>query len=542
MTPKDNPSAPGAAPRQAGRFALMALVLGVFLAHLLVTGAHIQSPDGELLFRTAESIALRGELSVHPLEYDEASGQLLVPPQFTFATVPGRGGDFYAQYLPLQSLLAVPLVWLGELTAPAFAGSFAPTVDTPYGSTPEGLWRRAVVIGGFNPLVNALTALILARLAGFLTLGNRRAALWTAGLWGFGTMVMVHSRTFFTEPLAGLLALVALDQLVRWFHDPLTVETSRKRLLRVVVAGAALSGAIWTRMDSPFIAAGFGLAMVAVGEFKRRRESAWGVSGGSFPFRDYAVLAAILSIAFFALVAFNAWRFDVGFVDALTGGYSDQSEGVKFSTPFLIGLHGYLTTPGRGLFFFSPALILGVLGWRCLPAGRRWTGVFIGLAWLPFTLAMCKWQNWSGGWDWGPRHIVQLHAPLALGAAFWLARPEALRPARAAITKVLMGVAVLVQLYGASQSAMAYHRDLFVTVDDGFYFPIGYNPAQTAQLQAEFVLSPPRMPARQLPFDILPAPLESSVTTWRVSPWNGYLAMWREGMCDAWLVNRVRGG
>ena len=497
------------------------------------------SPDGELVFRTAESLALRGELSIQPIEYSEELGRLLVPPQATFATVQGRGGRFYAQYLPLQSVLSIPLVWLGRVTQPIFADSFYRSLPEQYQRRdPDAarVWRRAIVVATFNPLVMALTALILLRIATFLAGGDRRAGLWTAALWAFGTMAWPHSRTYFTEPLAGLAAMVALDQLLRWYATPLSAPRQRRRM---IVFGLALAAAIWTRMDSPAIAFGMGLTLVVAGEWKRRRESAFGLSPGRLPWGDYFLSGALVILSYALLLAFNNWRF--GSAGGITGGYSDQAESVRFSTPLLISLHGFLMTPGKGIFFFSPALLLALWGWVRTPRTSRWSTWIVLGSFLPFAIAMVKWQNWSGGWDWGPRHLFQLHAPAMIGAVYLFR--ESMPFVRRVAVKVLLAVGIAVQLYGSSQSAFEFYQEFFRTTADGVYFPVAYRPDELPPIQAEFRIQrrSASNPQAFVPASAaeLPAPLVDSVYFPGHTVWAGYAGLWKEGYCDLWLLARI---
>ncbi|MCB2156986.1 hypothetical protein KQI84_19075 [bacterium] len=518
------------------------VALAVFVAHMAVTGGHLLSPDGELMFRTAESIALRGELSIMPIEYSEELGQLVVPRSRTFATVPGPDGKFYAQYLPLQSVLSVPLVWLGRATQSIFAESFYATLPTQYRMQDPNVgraWRRAVVVALFNPLVMALTALVIMRLGSFLSDGKHRAGMWAAMLWAFGTMAWPHSRSYFTEPLAGLFAMIALDQLLRWYVTPLNESSAHNRLRQMTVLGLALAAAIWTRMDSPAIAFGIGVTLVLAGEWKRRRESAYGLSAGQFPWRDYLLSGALVVGSYALLLAFNNWRF--GDAGGVTGGYSDQAESVKFSTPVFVGLHGFLMTPGKSIFFFSPVLILAIWGWILTPAQKRWSGWIVLGSFLPFALAMVKWQNWSGGWDWGPRHVFQLHAPLVLGAVYLFREPMPML--RSAAVKVLFAVGIVVQLYGSSQSPFEFYQEFYRSSADGVYFTVAYRPDELPTVQSDFRVQRRAAdnPTRILTTTpaALPAPLADSVYMPSHTVWAGYAAMLKEGRCDIWLLARI---
>lgn len=502
------------------------LAFVVFLLHVFVTAGHLSSPDDELLFRQTESLATRGAWGVLPLESNPATGELLVPADQTFATVQGRGGLFYPQYLPLQSILAAPLIWLAD-AAPYWVTAYFATADANTLAHPtmgkfHG-WRRGVVVGLFNPMVAALTVLVLVSLASRLVPGRPRVALATAALWAFGTMAWPHSRTFFTEPLAGLLALVALDRLMSWWARPLIPETFKHRALDCVLLGVAIGGAVWTRMDSPLLGAGIGLALVAVGEWRRR------VDRATMPIADYVLAAAPMIVAWVGLVLFNQWRFG-GSMSLLGGGYGDQSEGIKFSTPLLVGLQGLLMSPGKSLLLFSPALVVAIWGWCVAPPEGKRVGLVIAGALFPFTLAMTTWQNWDGGWCWGPRHIMQIHAPLMLGAAFVLAD---LSSSLRRIAVIVIGVvAVCVQLLGSSQSSMDFYIEFYRTPEDGVYFAAPYRPDEAAAVRAAFGIAQP---------NVLPSPIVDSLYVPQHTQWAGYPAMWRMGYCDLLVVRATTG-
>lgn len=529
--------APPATPRRL--YALVGAV--VLLACVLVSAGHLQSPDGELLFRQTESLALRGSLTVVPLEYDTPEGRALVPADQTFATVLGRAGGFHVQYLPLQSLLAMPLVWLARATQAMFAEVFASTLvpsPTHYlGPDANGTWRRAVVVALFNPLVTALTALVLMRLALFLTHGNRRAGAATALFYAFTTMALPHSRTFFTEPLAGLFALVALDQVLRWYKTPLAPAFATRRLRQMIAMGAAMAAAIWTRMDSPLIAAGMGLSLVAAGEWKRREEQAYARSTGQFPLRDYAVAGGIIVLAYIALLGFNAWRFSGG-ASVLGGGYSGQAEGVKLSTPVLIGLQGYLMSPGKSILLFSPGIVLGIWGWMRRPRHLGWAAAIAAGSYLLFAILQAKWQNWDGGWCWGPRHIYQLHAPIMLGAGFLFVGAETL--VRRVVVKVLAIVGLFAALFGCLQSPIDFYHEYFRTPEDGEYFRVEYRGMELATVRELFHIQP-RFPEMAVDpaASPLPAPMYDSLYVPQHTQWAGYPRMLKRGMCDWWLLVRL---
>lgn len=516
----------------------------VFFLHLLVTGGHLMSPDEELLYRTAESIALRGTTRVLPLEADIATGRLhpSVPPEATFATRLGKEpGTYYAQYLPLQPLLAMPIIWAGKALEGALAQPFAsviwPSMAIEYirplsqEEFARAAFRRGLVVMIFNPLVAALSAIALARLGRLLT-GSRAAGVGAAVLFAFGTIMWPQSRTFFTEPLAALFGFLALDQIIRWSMKPLG-----DGLKNAITAGVMLGLANWVRVDSPFFTAGLIPGMAVIGTWRYLRAESYSRLERKLPWVDVLAAGGISLGAWLLLQAFNTTRY--GFDP--TSGYGDQAEAVRFSTPLLIGLHGLLFSPGKGVFYFSPALIAGVWGWVRAPRGFTWLRKLVIFGYLPFFLAMAAWQNWDGGWCWGPRHIIQLTLPVMLGAVFLFT--GTMSAARRIALAVILIVGAAVQIFGSSQNPLDYYSEYFQTFSDGEYHRVNLTPIQAQNIASEFNL---RVVERDgglgqtVNPGAFPAPMIDSLYLPQHTQWASYGRMWRLGYCDWYLLNAVK--
>ncbi|MCC6546377.1 hypothetical protein IT570_04335 [Candidatus Sumerlaeota bacterium] len=527
----------------SGRKPLLILAAAVFFLHFIVTGGHLMSPDEELMYRTAESMAFRGTTKILPLEADFATGILPpgFPPQNAFATRIGEEpGAFYAQYLPLQPLLAVPFVHAGKLLEGAFAEAFAshigPGMTISYLETlpnPErarAIFRRGFLVMLFGPIISALSAVLLARFGRLLT-GSRSAGLWAGALYSFATMAWPHARTFFTEPLAALLAFAALDQLARWQLMP-----EKFAFRHAVLAGVFLALANLTRVDAPLFTLGMILGMAVAAACRFVSNDAWARRGGRNYFLDVFVAGGIATSCWIVLQLFNHARY--GF--DLSSGYGDQSEGVKFSTPLLIGLHGFLASPGKGMFFFSPALLLGIWGWLRMPVRLRWLGWMTFGGYFPFFIAMAMWQNWAGGWCWGPRHIMQVHLPLMLGSVFLFG--NVISPARRFIIYAVLLVGALVQLYGSSQSPLEYYREYFTTVRDFNYHKVNLEALQQRVIARDFVFAFRDRDGRQSP-DVsptnFPAPILDSIYVPQHTQWASYHQMWRLGFSDFYFFNAM---
>lgn len=123
--------------------------------------------------------------------------------------------------------------------------------------------------------------------------------------------------------------------------------------------------------------------------------------------------------------------------------------GGGFSVPISWGIYRQLLSPGRGLWIYSPILILALpgflLAWR--PQGDRllrWAGLGV-LALLAVT---GKWMGWWGGHTFGPRLLSDL-SPLLAFALYplegWLAGPAW----RRALVGACLAWSVLVHSLGA---------------------------------------------------------------------------------------------
>lgn len=119
------------------------------------------------------------------------------------------------------------------------------------------------------------------------------------------------------------------------------------------------------------------------------------------------VLFALPPAAF--LLAYNF----IYFGSILETGYGRPFDSASFfwQTPFFEGLLGILFSPGRGLFVFSPVLVLSIVGMMHVWIKGPWAFKYLSLGSLFVVLLYSKWFAWWGGWSYGPRLLADL-APL----------------------------------------------------------------------------------------------------------------------------------
>jgi hypothetical protein len=264
----------------------------------------------------------------------------------------GRNGLIYSTWYPLQSVLAVPVVAL-SVKASALLHLPLHYLESPAALTLSVLYTALTV-----PLVYFLA----------IALRASEKAAWLAGVtYGFGTIAMTYTREFYADPLQALLMAVGL---LLAFHQRAWWKILCVAALAIlakptgIILGPILSAYLYT---------------------KTRR---------FWPSVMPVVGTALGTLLYFA---YNFYRF---------GQMRNFGPGWGFSIRFVPeGVAGLLFSPGFGLLWFCPCVLLAFLAMAKLRARdlEAWTIVALAGSSL---LLHSLWVAWSGGWSWGPRLLL----------------------------------------------------------------------------------------------------------------------------------------
>ena len=496
------------------------------------------------MFRVTESIATRGTLDIDPIEDGTGGG---------FASASGENGKEYAQYGLGNSITALPFYAVGALACrvvPDETASrlldFKTVIYAPQKPGTPGyghaLFKRAAV-SVTGTLIFALTCAVLwvfgVMIADKFTeqqVPNRDRRLhllgWmTALAYGAGTMAWPHARTFFSEPLAALGMIAAFATAVG--------GSGRLTVKRALGTGMCFALAMLARLDSAVVLPG--LALTGLLRFASDELGGDDKLKAANPETFFASLKRPLFLkivlAFLIpTILFLFWNFYLNwshFGNAFTSAYADQTEGIKFSTPLIAGLYGFLFSAGKGVFFFSPCLLLAVFGWKALTRGWLPVAAGLALALLGLIAFHARWQNWAGGWCWGPRHFFCVGALAVPAATAWLAQ---FRRTRLAVFAVILTAGIGVQLYACSQSFVDYYILYFRTPEQlpqarPLYSAEDYDPmtVKLERIQPDNSIKP-------ITFGQLTAPIQDSIYVPQNSQWSRYTEMWHYGFTDnLWL-------
>jgi len=343
------------------------------------------------------------ERSMLAVSVSALDGHINVPAQMGSV---GPDGRVYSTWYPLNSALALPFVAVGR--------ALAHLVKLPviYVTAPF-----AILLTILNASLGTALVMLLALRMG----ASSRAAFLAALTFAFGTVMLTYGRSFFADPL-----LAALTALAGW-----TALGNGRRSTVVEFAVGSLA----------VLAKPTGIVVGGVGAvFHLWR-------------REWTRALACASGTATGLVLYGAYNF-VRFGNPLTFGPKWDGFTLCCVREAVVGL---LVSPGRGLLWYCPVAIIGLVAAvrearQGRPGGALVLGTFAG-----YFALHSVWGQWQGGWSWGPRLLVPvlpgLAAAAALGSRGW--------------RRLLVAAAVLGLVINAPTLAWSYHRHLAVSYERG---------------------------------------------------------------------------
>ncbi len=300
--------------------------------------------------------------------------------------------------------------------------------NTPYASYGLGmslLFAIPYAVGGANAAMTANAWVLGLAVVAVVALARRLDLSWgkslTVGLLvGAGTMLLPYVPTGFSELAIAALVAVGL----------LAVAAARAgRPWAALVGGLASGATVLFRTDSvllvvPAIGAGVWLAG------GRGRRAVVRFAAGAAPF-----------------LLFCGWYNDLRFGSPFRLGYKGTA---GFSYPFVRGLKGLLISPGRGLLWYVPLVLVAAAGarkaWRRDPVLTATAGAIL----LARPLLFASWSQWEGGVCWGPRFLVPAMPALAVGVVEVVRQFKGWQATVRIALVAVMALSVGVQLVGAS--------------------------------------------------------------------------------------------
>ncbi len=399
------------------------LALGLFAVlfsvYLLTFSGVYHSSDEMSMLAVTDSLARRGAWDIELLRWmGEQQGSF------------GPDGHLYSRKGIGTTLAALPLTWV------ALQSRLLPNVQI------------AMLT---NSLTTALTGVLV-----YLLLRRLRysydVSLLAALAFGLATMAWPYARYLFSESLAGLGLILSFYFLVR-FRDT-------RGAASLLWAGTGLGIALLARLNNAIVAPFLGLLLLVYLYCQYERD--W---------KRWIKPVVLYGLPVLAALAITGWYNWLRFGSPLTTGYLPQE---RFATPFFEGLYGLTLSPGKGIFWYNPILIIALVAWPSFFRRHRAEALLVAAVVLGNLAFYAPWYLWWAGHAWGPRFLVAIlpFSALALAPAVEAAtrrRALALALGALALTSVavqILGVAVDFNLYLEEIHAELglYHRATLFTV------------------------------------------------------------------------------
>jgi 4-amino-4-deoxy-L-arabinose transferase-like glycosyltransferase len=332
-------------------------LFGLFVSLYLLTSAGdivLDSDSSRARYEVTKSIVERFDLSIpHGLG------------------IKGHDGRDYSWYGLGYSVLSVPFYGIGKSA----------------GINPE----KTVSI--LNQLTGAATGVLVFLFS--VALGyTRRTSLTVALFYGLGTMAWPLAKQPFDHTIETFFILLSIYLMYR--H-----AKKRSTTTHLLASAVSLGIAFITRPTSILAMPPLFLLMYCSHAKKTNLKNALKLTVRSI---------ILFLIAFIPFLLITFWYNYYRFGSVFESGFSLMAERTNIDfftgTPLLTGLEGFITSPGKGFFYYSPVALLFFFSIRSFL--RRDPGLalsFIGFI-LSYLLFHSKNIYWHGDWAWGPRYLL----------------------------------------------------------------------------------------------------------------------------------------
>lgn len=284
--------------------------------------------------------------------------------------VRGADGRDYSWFGIGYSALAIPFYFAGKLAS----------------VNPEN------VVSIMNQLFGASTAVLVFLFS--ISLGySSRTSLSVAIFYGLGTMAWPLAKQPFDHTIETFFVLLSVYLLYLY--------NVNKKFSRLLLSAVSLGVAFITRPTSILVMPSL-LILIIVYYSK--------VSSFKTTVRLMARDVILFSIAFMPFIGLSLWYNYYRFGSIFETGYSliAARTGIDFFTgsPLLRGLIGFLISPGKGFFYYSPVAILFFFSIKPFIKKHSELGISFIFIMISYLLFLSKNLNWHGDWAWGPRYIL----------------------------------------------------------------------------------------------------------------------------------------
>lgn len=334
----------------------------------------------------------------------------------------GNDGREYSWAGIGSALLAVPFYMAGEII----------------GATPE------IAVSAMNQIFGAATVVLVYLFAISLGYANRSSLL-TAIFYGLGTVAWPLAKGPFDYTIAACFVLLSIYFMYLYVVD--------NKFLHLLISAISIGVAFITRTNSILVIPPLLMLMIFYSVKKPDFRST---------IRPLARDVVFFSVLVLPFISLSLWYNYYRFGSVFETGYSliALRTGIEYfkDTSMLTGLSGFLISPGKGFFYYSPVSILFFFSIRSFI--KKHSGLalcFICLI-VSYLLFHSKYLFWHGGWSWGPRHIFVITPFLIIPIAGLLDTDTwSIKIFRRRIVYSIFAVSLLIQMAAVSVDFQKYY-------------------------------------------------------------------------------------
>ncbi len=324
-------------------------------------------------------------------------------------------------------------------------GSVLPAIPFYITGKLIGLPYNAVSV--MNQLFGAATVALIFIFLIFLGY-SKRASVLTATMYGMGTFAWPLAKQQFDHVVETFFAVLSVYLLCLYLQN--------KKVSNLVFSAFSLGMAVLTRLTSLLIIPALFVLIV----MHRSRKS----NINDF-LKKMSRDTILFSLSFLPFIIFQLWYNYYRFGSIYESGYSLMAYrlGVDFfsGTPLLTGLKGFLISPGKGFFYYSPVAILSIFTIKSFIKNHRELSLCFIIIILSHVVFLSKNMFWHGDWAWGPRYILVITPFLIIPIVqiFDSAKWNKNNLTKLAISTILI-VSIMIQLAAVSVSFFKYFLNL----------------------------------------------------------------------------------
>jgi hypothetical protein len=339
------------------RFMLLIAVFLVFLAFASL-GRFGTNPSSR--FMLTKDIVLYHQLNLTKQDVDFYSG-------LDYSI---KDGNYFSDKPPGFSFLTAPLYLAGDYLYKI--GINLPRTDTfNYGGDGNAFFLMIIFVVIFNA-IGSVKFYDVIRLLKF----NKKIALVTTLIFTFATLYFVYSYNLFLHSFIASLLIFTTYYFLKGKKNDL------------LASGLFLGFAILCDYTLILIVPFFILYLSRSKNF--------------IPRSFYFLLLLVFQLGLLGL--YNLFAF--GSLFRFSYMYSTFVDTQKFDHPLFTGLYELLISNWRGLFFYTPILLLSIPGFFLLQRNFKKESYLFMLSFLLYLFLFATYRYLSGGLSYGPRHLV----------------------------------------------------------------------------------------------------------------------------------------